>query len=90
MLTMDMIRDIRFRYYVKGEKLSHIAKELQVDWKTVQKYVDMSDFNEPPPKPASKQRFCPMLDPYKPQIVEWLEEDKQAPPEAAPYSEEGL
>lgn len=79
MLTMDMIRDIRFRYYVKGEKLSHIAKVLQVDWKTVQKYVDMSDFNEPPPKPASKQRFCPKLDLYKPQIVEWLEEDKQAP-----------
>ena len=43
----------------------------------VQKYVDMDDFNEPPPKP--ERRLCPKLDPYKPTIDEWLIEDKQAP-----------
>jgi hypothetical protein len=68
MLTMDTIKDIRFRFYVKGEKISQIAKTLNLDWKTVQKYVDMNNFNEPSPKPASEQRFCPKLDPYKPMI----------------------
>ena len=79
MLTMDKIHDIRFRFFVKGEKISQIAKALHLDWKTVQKYVDKTDFNEPAPKPALELRFCPKLDPYKPTIDKWLEEDKQAP-----------
>ena len=79
MLTMDMVHDIRFRYFVKGEKILTIATALHLDWKTVQKYVDMTDFNEPAPKPASQRRFCPKLDPYKPTIDNWLVEDKQAP-----------
>jgi transposase len=64
---------------VKGENISQIAVALQLDWKTVQKYVDMTDFNEPTPKPASEQRFCPKLDLYKPTIDKWLVEDKNAP-----------
>ena len=79
MLTMDNIHDIRYRFYVKGENISQIAEALKLNWKTVQKYVDMTDFNEPAPKPASEQRFCPKLDIYKPTIDIWLEEDKQAP-----------
>lgn len=79
MLTMDKIKDIRFRYYVKGEKLAQIAGTLQLDWKTVRKYIDMTDFNEPDPKPTSEQLFCPKLDPYKMTIDKWLTEDKHAP-----------
>lgn len=76
---MDKIHDIRFRFFTKGESISQIANSLQLDWKTVQKYVDMTDFNEPAPKPALEQHFCPKLDPYKPTIDKWLVEDKQAP-----------
>ena len=65
MLTMDMIHDIRFRFFVKGENISQIAHVLHLDWKTVQKYVDMTDFNEPAPKLASKGSFYPKLEPYK-------------------------
>ena len=79
MLAMDKINDIRFRFYRKGESISQIADELHLDWKTVQKYVDMTDFNEPAPRPASEQRFCPKLEPYKSAIDKWLVEDKQAP-----------
>ncbi len=79
MLTMDKIHDIRLRFFVKGENISQIANALKLDWKTVQKYVDMTDFNEPVPKPASEYCLCPKLDPYKPAIDKWLEEDKQAP-----------
>lgn len=76
---MDQIHDIRFRFFVKGESISQIATALHLNWRTVQKYVDMTDFNEPTPKQASDLRFCPKLDPYKPTIDRWLEEDKQAP-----------
>ena len=79
MLTMDKIHDIRLRFFTKGENITHIANELKLDWKTVQKYVDMTDFNLPEPKPSSARQFCPKLDPYKPTIDKWLEEDKQAP-----------
>lgn len=76
---MDQIHDIRFRYYEKGERVSDIAKVLNIDWRTVRKYVDMTDFNEPAPKPASEQQFCPKLDPFKPTIDQWIEDDKSAP-----------
>jgi hypothetical protein len=79
MLTMDKVHDIRSRFFKKGQGISQIAGALNVDRKTVQKYVDMTDFNEPPPKPASKQRLCPKLDPYKSAINDWLVADKEAP-----------
>lgn len=79
MLTMDQIHDIRRRYYEKGGNISQIASSLQIDWRTVRKYIDMKDFNEPVAKPASQQRFCPKLDAFKPIIDEWLENDRSAP-----------
>jgi transposase len=79
MLTMDKIQDVRFRYYVKGEKISQIVTELKLDWKTVQKYIDMTDFNEPAATPSSEKRFFPKLEPYKATIDKWLEEDRAAP-----------
>ena len=79
MLAMDKIKDIRFRYSFKGENISQIASALHLDWKTVQKYVDMTDFNESAPKLAKDQRVCPKLDPFKTIIDNWLLEDKQAP-----------
>ena len=39
MLTMDKIHDIRFRYYAKGEKIAEIAKTMQIDRRTVQKFL---------------------------------------------------
>lgn len=77
MLTMEKIRDVRFRYFVKGETISKVATDLVLDWKTVQKYVDMSDFNESAVKP--EKRFFPKLDRFKATIDKWLEEDKKAP-----------
>ena len=77
MLTMDQIHHIRELYYEQGYNISEIAKATDTNWKTVAKYIDMADFNEPLPVPASKQRFCPKLEPYKQLIDSWLDEDKQ-------------
>ena len=76
MLTMDQIHYIRDLYYEQGYNISEIAETTGHNWKTVAKYIDMTDFNEPIPVPASEKRFCPKLEPYKSMIDSWLEEDK--------------
>ena len=73
MLAMDMQHHIRQLFYEQGLNLSQIARETGRDWKTVKKYVDMTDFNDPDPMPVPK-RLCPKLDPYKPAIDQWLME----------------
>ncbi len=78
MLTMDKINDIRNRYFHKGENLSEIVKSTGLDWKTVRKYVDKEDFNEPV-KRIKENRLCPKLDPFKKVIDSWLEGDRKAP-----------
>jgi transposase len=79
MLTMDEITDVRFRYYVMGQKVSEISRELKKDWKTVQKYIDRVDFNKPVPEQSTEIRLCPSLEPHKSTIDKWLEEDRAAP-----------
>ena len=76
---MDQIHHIRALYYEQGHNISEIAEATGRDWKTVAKYVDMQDFNESAPVPASKQQCCPKLDPYKTLIDSWLEEDLKHP-----------
>jgi transposase len=73
---MDQIHHIRKLYFEQGYNISEIAEATGRDWKTVAKYIDMADFNEPLPVPASKKPFCPKLEPYKATIDNWLEEDR--------------
>ena len=73
---MDQIHHIRNLYYEQGYNISEIAEATGRDWKTVAKYIDMADFNEPLPVPASEKQFCPKLEPFKATIDEWLKEDR--------------
>ena len=79
MLTMDQIHHIRALYYEQGYNISEIAKATGRDWKTVAKYIDKTDFNEPLPVPESEKQFCPKLEPYKALIDSWLKEDLNHP-----------
>jgi len=79
MLTMEEIQEVRFRYFVKGEKISHIAADMGLDWKTVRKYVDKTDFNEPMARTSSEKQLFPKLEPFKATIDQWLEGDRNAP-----------
>ena len=58
--------------YADGYNISEIAEALQVDRKTVRKYVDQEDFSEPFPEPPSRRSE---LDPFKATIQGWLEDD---------------
>ena len=78
MTTMDQIHRIRDMFRSQDMSMTEIAKALNMDWRTVRKYVDMEDFNEKPPKPKEEETTS-KLDPYKPLIDKWLSEDKKAP-----------
>ena len=78
MLSMDQIHRIRELFYEQGHNLSEISRKLGIDWKTVRKYVDMDDFNEPVPTSKGGGSFQ-KLDPFKPIIDQWLIDDKKAP-----------
>ena len=77
--TMDQIHHIREMYYQQDKNISQIASETGLNRKTISKYVDMEDFNSPPPTPASSEVHESKLDPFKPLIDEWLQADKLAP-----------
>lgn len=79
MTTMDQIHRIRQLYYEQDKNLNEIAIIMNCDWRTVRKYVDMEDFNSPPPAPVSEESHESKLDPFKPLIDSWLKADKLAP-----------
>ena len=70
MSRINNIRDLRRR----GYRISEIARELCIDRKTARKYIKEDDFSPSPPLPNEAPSI---LDPYKPVISEWLEEDKE-------------
>jgi len=71
---MDEIKNIRKMYFADGCSISLIAQKTNYDRKTIRKYIDKNSFNinaEIRTKSNSK------LDPYKPIIDKWLENDKK-------------
>lgn len=77
--TMDQIHLIREMYFQQDKNISEIASETGLNRKTISKYVDMEDFNCPPPTPASAETHESKLDPFRHLIDEWLQADKLAP-----------
>ena len=77
MLIMDQIRQVRERYYEGGESLSQIARDMNLAWRTVRKYVDKDDFNEKSASIVEKKQVGSKLDPHKPLIDQWLMADKK-------------
>ena len=77
MLIMDQIRQVRERYYEGGESLSQIARDMNLAWRTVRKYVDKDDFNEKSASVVEKKQVGSKLDPHKPLIDQWLMDDKK-------------
>ena len=79
MTTMDQIHRIRTYYYEQDKNLSEIAALMNLDWRTVRKYVDMEDFNPAPPAPEKEVQHTSKLNNFKPLIDSWLEADLKAP-----------
>ena len=73
MLTMSQINHIKDLSSC-GYRISEISKETGADPKTIKKYLAQEDF---PPMPPVVQGQPSKLDPFKPVIQEWLDEDKR-------------
>jgi len=69
---MEQIEAIK-EMQVQGASTSEIAKKLSVDWKTVNKYMQIDNFS---PKPPIHEERNSKLDSWKPVIDGWLEEDR--------------
>ena len=55
-----------------------ISGKTKLNRKTVRKYIDMEDFTDPPPAPASSVIHSSKLDPFKSLIDGWLQADRLA------------
>ena len=73
MLTMSQINHIKDLSNC-GYRISEISKKTGADPKTIRKYLAQDDFSPQPPIILEKQS---KLDPFKPIIQEWLDEDKK-------------
>lgn len=73
MLSMSHINNIR-DLRKKGSTIKEIAEITHTDPKTVRKYLNQEDFS--PQMPVVPERPS-ILDPFKPIIQKWLEEDKK-------------
>lgn len=76
MLGLEEIQSIRNMYYRQKMTISEICANTRRDYKTVRKYLDMTDFNEPVPRAGSGSS---KLDPWKDTITQWLSSDKSMP-----------
>lgn len=72
MLKMSQVNYIR-DLSNSGYRIAEISKKLNLDRKTVRKYLNQEDFSPTPPvrHPAPSK-----LAPYKPKILKWLAEDQ--------------
>ena len=76
MLTMDKIKYITAIRQFEGLTLREISRKTGYHFNTVKKYVDCEDWNR---DPKAKSPRVSKLDPLKPVIDEWLENDRSAP-----------
>ena len=73
MLTMSQVNHIKDLSNCEY-RISEIAKETGTDPKTIRKYLTQEDFSPVPPVTLEKPSN---LDPFKPIIHEWIQEDKK-------------
>lgn len=74
MISMSTVNDIR-RLRRCGESVASIARETGVSRDSVYKYLRKDDLS---PQQPAKARRPSKLDPYKPVIDGWLDEDERS------------
>jgi transposase len=77
LLGMVDIEYIRKKHFLEGWSIRKISRNLGVARQTVRKALESSEI---PKYKLSKAKKCPVMDPFKNIIRQWLEEDKSAPP----------
>jgi len=70
------IEYIRKKYYVEGWSIRKISKQLGYARQTIRKALASSKI---PEYELAKARPCPVMDPYREIILNWLRQDEKAP-----------
>lgn len=73
MISMSKAKDIR-EMRRDGHTIAEISRRAGVSEPTVRKYLRRDDFSSRPPL---RRQAASILDPYKPTIGRWLEEDRR-------------
>ena len=76
MLEVVDIEYIRKKYYVEGWSIRKISKQLGYARQTIRKALASSKI---PEYELTKDRPCPVMDPYRDIILNWLKQDEKAP-----------
>lgn len=76
MLEMVDIEYIRKKHFIEGWSIRKISKNLNVARQTVRKALQNTEI---PKYNLTKEKSCPVMDPYKEIVKEWLESDKEQP-----------
>lgn len=76
MFGMVDIEYIIKKHFIEGWSIRKISRNLVVSRQTVRKALKSSEI---PRYTLTKAKSCPVLEPYKAIIEEWLEQDKTAP-----------
>lgn len=76
MLRMVDIEYIRKKHFIEGWSIRKISRNLQLSRQSVRKAIKSAEI---PKYNLSQAKRCPVLDPYKDLIREWLNQDKSAP-----------
>jgi DNA-binding transcriptional regulator YhcF (GntR family) len=76
MLKMANIELIRKLHFKEGRSIRQLAKDLNLSRQTIRKALQQTEI----PKYQRNQPVVnPVIDPVKPLILRWLEEDEHAP-----------
>ena len=78
MLTFEEIMEIRRLFFKERLTITEISARTHNDYKTVQKYIDQTNFSYSPSL-GSEKELCPKLAPWKPVIDQWLRNDCDMP-----------
>ena len=76
MLEMVDIEYIRKKHLIEGWSIRKISRNLSVARQTVRKVLQSSEI---PKYNLTKDKPCPVMDPFKEIVKEWLENDKDQP-----------
>ncbi|EJL45577.1 IS21 family transposase [Brevibacillus humidisoli] len=73
MLAMAEVNYIRHETNTKGRSYSSVARQMNMDRRTIKKYSEMEDFNQE--VKSVQTRKANVMDPVKPIVDQWLLED---------------
>jgi transposase len=77
MITVDQKEIIRREYFIKRKSMRQIAREYHHSRKTIHKAIMDPGI---PVYSRKRPHGKPVIGPYLPMIIQWLEEDRQRPP----------